>query len=660
MIKFPSNSPFSWWRPDEVARPTLGIVFPQPALHPMKPHHLLIFTSLPFLAVTVSAQNTHSMSAQSMAMDALSAVWPNLNPPEPPQTQYFDGVDLYTNQGDVFKVDQSLRFSSSTLKSVYTRFSMTSNEPTRVSASWQATDEFTLPVNDPRQFIVRDFTLNKVDLNLGNIQFGLQPENGETAHLTLHDSSLAVGSSMTLFYHPSPLKFTVTGNSEIASWTGSVASRTDLDVISGGTLRIKDSGAFGPVAPSSKLNFGEYSNRGQFDNGASLLIDNSAVLWGKSTFGDDTKDSSLSFRNGSHLQLGGLADSHSTLDADIVSLENSTLTMVNGTRLNLHHALHLDNSTVSIGTGALADVDQGTHTVHVRGSSVVTINSPGGTGLRTAFLDLSDINGAALTLKGEGVTTVSRGLLYPFDGTTQSAVHVEDDAMLELASVSDTILDGRSILTTGSTGAIDVRGYAGVRVETGATFTNGGVSTIRENAVLGASGSAFIGGGGDMEISAQLNFDSRAGHGAQNSLTTTNDLSLQFSSIVTMHLDAVALRNDHLIVNSANAHGRLDIDSSAVLDLRLWRDAPLAIGTRFELIEYPASQDGVGYFRGLPDGADLLLGLNTYEINYNDPAVLSGKSKFITLTVVPEPSSALLGIGALAIFCSWRRRTTNS
>ena len=37
-----------------------------------------------------------------MLMNALSAVWPNLNPPEAPQTTYYDGVDLTTGEGGYF------------------------------------------------------------------------------------------------------------------------------------------------------------------------------------------------------------------------------------------------------------------------------------------------------------------------------------------------------------------------------------------------------------------------------------------------------------------------------------------------------------------------------------------------------------------------------
>ena len=71
-------------------------------LYRMKTTRLLLLAVLPSLVATVSAQNTHSMSAQSMLMNALSAVWPNLNPPEAPQTTYYDGVDLTTGEGGYF------------------------------------------------------------------------------------------------------------------------------------------------------------------------------------------------------------------------------------------------------------------------------------------------------------------------------------------------------------------------------------------------------------------------------------------------------------------------------------------------------------------------------------------------------------------------------
>ena len=597
-----------------------------------------------------------------MLMNALSAVWPNLNPPEAPQTTYYDGVDLTTGEGDTFKVDQSLQFSTSTLKSVYTRLSMTSNVVGRVGASWQATDEFAIPVNDYRQLIVRDFTLNRVDLQLGNVQLGLQPLNGETSHLTLNDATLQVGSYQPLFYDPSPLAFVVTGSSQLVDWQGRMGSQTTLTASAGATLRIKNSGDLGSTVLNDKLYFGKYANQATFDNGASLLLDHSAVVWGEDSLVDDAKDSRMVFRNGSTLQIGGFVSYGAKLDTDILSIQDSTLTLGNGGSLNLRHRLELTNATVNIGSGALAEVDHGTNSVEAHGASTVTINSPGGTGIKTAFLDVSDTAGAVLTLKGEGVTTVTRGLLFPFSGTAQGAVRVEEDAMLELTSSSDTYLDSRSILSTDSVGSIELRADATMQITTGALVTNAGVFTVRENAVLTASGSAVIGGSGGLDVDAELSFDWTAGHGARNTLTTTNDLSFSSNGSIRIHLDAVALGNDHLVVNHENSRGSIALNSSGltVLDLKLWRDAVLAPGTRFDLIEYPIGQDGMGYFKGLGDGAEFALGLNSYTINYNDLAAQTAGSKFVTLTVVPEPSAVLLGLGALSALRSRRRRSGTS
>ncbi len=638
-----------------------GPIFNCCAFYFMKPTRLLLLAVLPSMVATVSAQNTHSMTAQSMLMNALSAVYPNLNPPEAPQTKYYDGVDLYTNEGDTFKVDQSLTFSSSTLKSVYTRLSMTSDVVGRVGASWQATDEFTIPVNDYRQLIVRDFTLTRVDLQLGNVQLGLQPQNGETSHLTLHDATLQAGSYQPLFYAPSPLTFAVTGSSQIVDWQGRMGSQTTLTASGGATLRIKNSGDLGSTVLNDKLYFDKYANQAIFENGASLLLDHSALVWGSDSVVDDAKDSRMVFRNGSTLQIGGFVSYGAKLDTDILSIQDSTLTLGNGGSLNLRHRLELTNATVNIGSGALAEVDHGTNSVEAHGASTVTINSPGGTGIKTAFLDVSDTAGAVLTLKGEGVTTVTRGLLFPFSGTAQGAVRVEEDAMLELTSSSDTYLDSRSILSTDSVGSIELRADATMKIVTGALVTNAGVFTVRENAVLTASGSAVIGGRGELDVDASLVFDREIGQGSRNTLTTTNDVVFGSQGSLSMRLDAVALRNDHLVINREDSRGSIALNSSGltVLDLALWRDAALAPGTRFDLIEYPIGQDGMGYFKGLIDGAEFALGLNSYTINYNDPAAQTAGSKFVTLTVVPEPSAVLLGLGALGAL-GWRRRRAES
>ncbi len=69
------------------------------------------------------------------------------------------------------------------------------------------------------------------------------------------------------------------------------------------------------------------------------------------------------------------------------------------------------------------------------------------------------------------------------------------------------------------------------------------------------------------------------------------------------------------------------------------------------LFDFSDSQIINTNFKDLTNGASFALGLNTYEILYNDPDVQPGGStSFITLTTVPEPSTgALLGLSVLAL-----------
>jgi hypothetical protein len=192
-----------------------------------------------------------------------------------------------------------------------------------------------------------------------------------------------------------------------------------------------------------------------------------------------------------------------------------------------------------------------------------------------------------------------------------------------------------------------------------ATFTNNRDFTVRGGITAGTAQfgtNSVIGGdsGSTIRLESAVTFD--AATRAQNSLTTSNELFLNSTNtVITMYLNPTTMTSDQFILG-----GELNIDSDATLNVGVIDDMLLALGEKFVLFDFKDSQTMGNHFKDLTDGSTFSLGLNTYEILYNDPDVQPGGStSFITLTTVPEPSTwALLALGgAAAIGRAMRRRS---
>jgi hypothetical protein len=212
-------------------------------------------------------------------------------------------------------------------------------------------------------------------------------------------------------------------------------------------------------------------------------------------------------------------------------------------------------------------------------------------------------------------------------------------------------------------GLIDLQQSSKLIVREGASFTNNGQLSVHTgtlsivgNATIGQSG----GNHGLLEVNGPLTFADSPNKGA-NSLTTTNQLSLGANSVLHMYLNPTALTSDQILID--NSAREFTIDNSARLELLLANDAALPVGTKFLLIDYPDWQvEMLAHFQNLPDLSFLRLGLNTYQINYNDGDYRPADgSTFITLTTVAVPEPSTFGLFAVGAGLAWviqRRRGT--
>jgi hypothetical protein len=554
------------------------------------------------------------------------AVFPNTNPA-------YNAIEFQTGNNGVLWVDQNMSFDGDSINAVFTTTSFVSDSTNRVSASLLGTDEFITPI-DGRVFVVQNFFLDNVDFDTGSttpgaVQLEIQARNGGDMILGLANSSLT-GLETPKFYNPSRLYFNVSGSSQISSWIGTIGSATSLDVAAGSTFLIKDSGNLAAVFPVETLNFSTDASYANVNN-ATLTLDTSNVRWG-STSGSG---SGMTFSNNATLELIG----QSKLRTHDLTLQNSALAMSNNTRIDVINGMTLDNSTVTAASGAVIDVA----TLTARGVSSVVAN---GVAVRAGTLDLTtpgstlvlvdDVDGLAETRVGGG------GVLFP----TAGAVTTLSNRSVLTISDSGMVLNERSVLVNGPRGLIDMQGSTFV-MDGSATFTNNRDFTVRAGTVAGTAQfgtNSRIGGdsGSTIRLDSAVNFDPATR--AQNSLTTANELFLDSTNtVITMYLNPTTMTSDQFILG-----GQLNIDPDATLTVGVTNDTLLALGEKFVLFDFNDSQTMGNHFKDLTNGSTFSLGLNTYEILYNDPDVQPGGStSFITLTTVPEPSTwALLALGA--------------
>ncbi len=595
------------------------------------------------------AQTTYNATLYNNVTNIYGAIFPNTSP-------HYDAINFATGNGTKLDVDQDVSFNGSTLANVFTSATFTSTGG-RVAASMVGTDEFTTPV-DGRTFIVQNFALDNVDFTTSNGTTGgvglkIQGLAGGNTALSLANSTLSCSIAPHL-YTPSAFTFSVSGTSQIDGWAGRLSSSTALTVASGGSLRIKNCGDLSSGATlNSKLYFDQYTNSATL-NGSSLIIDNSAVVFGANPYGTPVNESTMTFSNNATLQLTSVGTPGSSMETDNVILQSSTLNMAAYTRLTVRNTLELDSTTGSqLGTGAQAQAV----TIVVKGSTTASLGYLAS--LSTGTLDIR--SGAALNLVGNGIdvaeTTVNTQVLFPASGN--GTLSLNSLSVLNLASAATMDLTSHAVLTNG--GSINLQ-EGHVTVRQGAAFTNNIELIVQDPSSLRVDGNATIGGGSSSSIQMKgtLSFTSAASTPAANTLTVTNiDLlspdTLTSNSTLQMALNPTGLTADRLVVSH-----QLTLESRVVLSLSTVNDTVLALGTKFVLVDYPSWQAFFPstHFNGLLDRAAFALGMNTYQINYNDPDVQPGESHFITVTTVPEPEAlALLGLGAIALAgCALRRR----
>ena len=180
--------------------------------------------------------------------------------------------------------------------------------------------------------------------------------------------------------------------------------------------------------------------------------------------------------------------------------------------------------------------------------------------------------------------------------------------------------------------------------------TRTGLISVAFGATLGGTGSA----------AAAINVTSALSPGASIQSLSSGALTMNIGSSFTYEAaDNTATGADLMVMNGALSLTGVSLAQSAAnLGLNTW-----TLGDKLTLISYTGTAITRG-FTGYTDDTAYTFGGNQWQFDYNDTAkglnfaadaAAQGSGSFVTFTVVPEPSVALLagGFGLVALL---RRR----
>ena len=539
----------------------------------------------------------------------------------------YDCLTLHTHDGDVtnFNGDYGSPNWMSGGWGIWQSVSMTAPGPAQVSATFHGTQQWDFVSPRDQTATIRDFSLTNVNLNPDNVQLKFQAQTGETS-LNLNNSNIDFSNTPS-FYAPVHFNLNATtGVSQISYWQGQVGSTSTINVSASSSLEFYRSGTTGgSVPPTSRLYFARPGNLADV-NGGTLIINESNLL-----FTSDTATDGFAVRSGGTLEMKGFA---SRLETQQLTIADSTAYLRDNTHIAAKVA-SFQNAMISTGSGSTFTADA----VKVTGvSTVQTTNYNSVSGLKTGLVTLAD-GSTTLNLTGSGLVEM-QGIVYFNHG----AINVKDTsvALFSTAAGNTNLVQGTFNVDQGA--GVVIKDGHDVSQSATMTFTNNGYLDVVKGNYYAAGHSVIGGAGGiDVESDGVLAVDTNG----KGSLSTTNALDLHSFSTTQLTINPLDLSSDLIDVQNDLLIDPLGL---AKLHLLLEGDTVLTYGTKFVLFDYANSQ-GLHHFANLADGTKFGLGLNRYEILYDDPWY-TGFGHAITLTTVavPEPATWwLLGFGALAL-----------
>ena len=373
---------------------------------------------------------------------------------------------------------------------------------------------------------------------------------------------------------------------------------------------------------------------GTFETSAADILGNSASV----NLSNGTYSLGGSDTIGSLTMSGGTLSGNATLTASTYALSGGTVSANLGAG-----SLTVGGSAALNGTSAATSVSVNSGTLSLGGNNRLatdaSVTLAGGT---TLGLGANSQQLAGLTGDGS-VTTSASGSLN-----------------LNIASSSNNTyagsISGGGGLTKSGNGTLFLTGSNSL---TGTTAVSSG--TLRVNGSVGGDATVATGAilGGTGTITGAVNVTGMLSPGASIESLAVGATTFGNGSTFEWEYNSQMVTADLLDIN-----GSLTLNSSVTLNLVDLAEIGqvLANDTKFTLISYTGSWNS-GTFSGYADDSKFTFAGNQWVINYNDATggtnfsgEQAGAQGFVTMTVVPEPSSLGLALLAGGLLATRRRR----
>jgi fibronectin-binding autotransporter adhesin len=476
---------------------------------------------------------------------------------------------------------------------------------------------------------------------------------------------------------------TLSGTSNSYTGTNSGTLNANGTQINAGTLAIAADTSLG-LAPAGAYNNVQFTGSSTLrsDASISLHVNRSISITSGATASFDSNGNTFTV-NG---VVNGTGGALTKIGAGTLVLSNSSINTYTGATTVTTGTLQLDGSTHASSTVGIGTAGTLSGTGTVNGNATLTgngiINKSSGTIVGTLGVTGGNWNGSGAVT---GIVTSSSGLFIIGNGANLTANG-------NLNVTGGTIAAGNSASTI--TGSVNYTSssnstFAGVIAGSGKTLTvnNGsatlilsgnntysGITSVSAGTLLvngtnsgsgavNVSSGALLGGSGSL--AGTVNITGTLAPGTSIESLGTGAVNFMVGSTFAYELNSAALNGD--LVDST---GTLDIASTTTLTLTQLASGILANGSKLTLISYLGgwtsgelfSYDAGAGLATLADDSTITLGANQWLFNYNDTSGglnfsgdQSGATSFVTMTVIPEPASALIG-GIGVLFMLRRRR----